>query len=53
VDGLLELAIVSEWYGESAPLVDELISRARELHGEDLSDDLAVLAVDHKPTGTA
>jgi hypothetical protein len=43
----MELATASDWYAESAPLVDELISRARELHGEDLSDDLAVLAIDH------
>jgi serine phosphatase RsbU (regulator of sigma subunit) len=47
VEGLMELATASDWYAESAPLVDELISRARELHGEDLSDDLAVLAIDH------
>jgi serine phosphatase RsbU (regulator of sigma subunit) len=51
VEGLLELANASECYVESAPLVDELISRARDLHGEDLSDDLAVLVVDHVPAG--
>jgi serine phosphatase RsbU (regulator of sigma subunit) len=51
VEGLLDLAGASERYLESGPLVDELIARARELHGEDLSDDLAVLAVDHTATG--
>ena len=51
VEGLLDLAIASEWYADSAPLVDELIARARALHGEDLSDDLAVLVVDHTSAG--
>ena len=49
VEGLLALARASEWYAESGPLVDDLIHRARQLHGGDLSDDLAVLAVDWVP----
>jgi len=48
VDGLLALAVESASYTDSAPLVDELIHRARELHGGDLTDDLAVLVVDYQ-----
>lgn len=52
VEGLLELAMASEGYSDSSLLVDELIDRARDLHGEALSDDLAVLVVDHRPSRT-
>jgi serine phosphatase RsbU (regulator of sigma subunit) len=51
VDGLLGLAVASQWYADSAPLVDDLIHQARELHGGDLTDDLAVLAVTHAAPG--
>ena len=46
VDGLLELARRCQQYGETAALADHLITRARELHGEPLPDDVAVLAVE-------
>lgn len=46
VDGLLELARRCQQYEQTAALADHLITRARELHGEPLPDDVAVLAVE-------
>jgi serine phosphatase RsbU (regulator of sigma subunit) len=46
VDGLIELAVASPDYGDSAALVDSLIAQARTLHGGELSDDVATLVVE-------
>jgi serine phosphatase RsbU (regulator of sigma subunit) len=46
VHGLLDLARESPRYADTGGLADELIIRARELHGEPLSDDVAVLVVE-------
>jgi serine phosphatase RsbU (regulator of sigma subunit) len=46
VDRLLEIAQAFPAYGDSAALVDHLIARARELHGGELTDDVAVLVVE-------
>ncbi|NHC44304.1 PP2C family protein-serine/threonine phosphatase [Motilibacter aurantiacus] len=53
VPGLLALAVQSPGYPDSGALVDDLIARARELHGGDLSDDLAVVVVGHEPAAQA
>ena len=52
VPGLLSLAQASEFYARSGPLLDHLIVRARDLHGGDLSDDVALVVVEHRPGGT-
>jgi serine phosphatase RsbU (regulator of sigma subunit) len=46
VERLLEIALAFPGYGDSAALVDHLIARARELHGGELTDDVAVLVVE-------
>ncbi len=46
VEGLLALARQSSAYDDSGALVDELISRAQQLHGGELTDDVAVVVVD-------
>jgi serine phosphatase RsbU (regulator of sigma subunit) len=46
VDRLLEIAQAFPAYDDSAALVDHLIARARELHGGELTDDVAVLVVE-------
>jgi len=48
VEGLLEIARDCPHYGDTAALADHLIGRARELHGEPLPDDVAVLAVERR-----
>jgi serine phosphatase RsbU (regulator of sigma subunit) len=46
VERLLEMAKAFPAYDDSAALVDHLIGRARELHGGELTDDVAVLVVE-------
>jgi serine phosphatase RsbU (regulator of sigma subunit) len=46
VDRLLVIAADFPSYDETPLLVDHLIARARELHGGELSDDVAVLVVE-------
>jgi serine phosphatase RsbU (regulator of sigma subunit) len=46
VERLLEIALAFPGYEDSAALVDHLIARARELHGGELTDDVAVLVVE-------
>jgi serine phosphatase RsbU (regulator of sigma subunit) len=46
VERLLEIAETFPAYDDSAALVDHLIARARELHGGELTDDVAVLVVE-------
>ena len=46
VEGLLQLAAASDCYADSGALVDQLVARARELHGEELPDDVAVLVLE-------
>jgi serine phosphatase RsbU (regulator of sigma subunit) len=50
VERLLELAADFPSYDDTAELVDFLIGRARELHGGELSDDVAVLVVECSDT---
>jgi hypothetical protein len=45
VDGMLRIAADYRAYRDSGALVDHLIAEARRLHGEDLSDDVAVVVV--------
>jgi serine phosphatase RsbU (regulator of sigma subunit) len=55
VDGLIELARASGRYGESRGLIGELFEAARNMHGGDLPDDVAMLVVEWlapAPTGT-
>jgi serine phosphatase RsbU (regulator of sigma subunit) len=46
VEGLLEIAERCESYSLSGALADTLIRTARELHGEPLPDDVAVLVIE-------
>ncbi|RKS75294.1 serine phosphatase RsbU (regulator of sigma subunit) [Motilibacter peucedani] len=47
VPGLLTLAQASPSYARSGELLDDLIAKARALHGGDLSDDVALVLVEH------
>lgn len=47
VERLLQIAAEFPSYDDSAALVDHLIARARELHGGELTDDVAVLVVEY------
>jgi hypothetical protein len=42
---MLRIAADYRAYRDSGALVDHLIAEARRLHGEDLSDDVAVVVV--------
>jgi serine phosphatase RsbU (regulator of sigma subunit) len=46
VERLLEIAQAFPAYGDTPALVDHLIARAHELHGGELTDDVAVLVVE-------
>jgi serine phosphatase RsbU (regulator of sigma subunit) len=46
VERLLEIAQAFPAYDDTAALVDHLIARAHELHGGELTDDVAVLVVE-------
>jgi serine phosphatase RsbU (regulator of sigma subunit) len=46
VERLLEIALAFPGYGDTPALADHLIARARELHGGELTDDVAVLVVE-------
>ncbi len=50
VDRLLEIAAEFPSYDDSALLVDHLIAQARQLHGGELTDDVAVLVVECSDT---
>jgi serine phosphatase RsbU (regulator of sigma subunit) len=50
VERLLEMAAASPSYDDTPALLDGLIARARELHGGDLTDDVAVLVVEQRPS---
>jgi serine phosphatase RsbU (regulator of sigma subunit) len=45
VEGMMALAAAFPRYDDSGRLIDHLIAEARRLHGEDLSDDIAVVVV--------
>lgn len=47
VDGLIDLAVRSPHYAEAGLLVDHLIRQAQQLHGGELTDDVAVVVVSH------
>jgi hypothetical protein len=42
---MMGLAAAFPRYDDSGRLIDHLIAEARRLHGEDLSDDIAVVVV--------
>jgi serine phosphatase RsbU (regulator of sigma subunit) len=46
IDGLVEIAEKFDRFDDSPALVDHLIAQARELHGGDLVDDVAVVVVE-------
>jgi serine phosphatase RsbU (regulator of sigma subunit) len=46
VDRLIEIAEQFESFDDSAALVDHLIGQARQLHGGDLVDDVAVVVIE-------
>jgi serine phosphatase RsbU (regulator of sigma subunit) len=48
VERLIEIAEAFPAYDDSSALVDHLIARARQLHGGELTDDVAVLAVEFR-----
>jgi hypothetical protein len=48
VEGVLDLARGVEGDDDTGRLVDHLIERARELHGEPLPDDVAVLVLERR-----
>ena len=53
VEGLLRVAAASPVYGDAGQLADDLIRKVRDLNLGELSDDVAVVVVEHDPPARA